>query len=321
MRIGKITETILNRSVIKNIRYRSGELLQGPSPGRDCGRIAIKREREMVFSANPVTGPTDLLGRLAFFRMANDIVCSGARPSGMLITLLLPETSGEKELKTIMGQLGTLAEKYEVDIIGGHTEVCREVSAPLLSITGMGYPEQGVAVEKGSAKPGMDIVMTKWAGAAGAARMVREKRTELCTRFREDFLEQAENYLETISCMPEAAIAWETGAAALHNASADGVFGALWELGQALGMGLEVDLKKIPIRQESVEICEFFDVNPYLIPAEGVLLVVTKDGGQLARRYEKAGISAAVIGHMMDNNDKVITNGDERRFLVPPGNQ
>lgn len=321
MRIGKITENILNRSVIKNITYRSENLLQGPSAGKDCGKLRIAGGEQMVFSCNPVSGPADSLGRRAFFRMANDLVCSGALPSGMLLTLLMPVNSEEKEIKDIMGQIGALAGEYSVDLIGGHTEICPEVSTPVLSVTGVGCIQQDFPEKYSGLKPGMDIVMTKWAGAPGAARLVKERRKELLTRFTTDFLEQAESYFQGISCIPEAVIAWKAGVTALHNVSIDGVFGALWELGQAYGIGLEVDLKKIPIRQESVEICEFFDVNPYMISSEGSLLAGTADGERLVREYKKAEIPAAVIGHVCDDNGRIIINGDERRFLTPPGNQ
>ncbi len=320
MRIGKVTENILNRSVIKNITYRSENLLQGPAAGKDCGKLRIAGGEQMVFSCNPVSGPADSLGYRAFFRMANDLVCSGAMPSGMLLTLLMPVNSEEKEIKEIMGQIGALAGEYNVDLIGGHTEVCSEVSIPVLSVTGVGCMQKDFSGKCTGLKPGMDIVMTKWAGASGAAQMVKERRKELLTRFTSDFLEQAAGYSERISCIPEAVIAWKEGVAALHNVSTDGVFGALWELGQAYGTGLEVDLKKIPIRQESVEICEFFDVNPYMISTEGSLLAGTEDGERLVREYEKAEIPAVVIGHVRDDNDRIIINGDERRFLTPPGN-
>jgi hydrogenase expression/formation protein HypE len=34
-------------------------------------------------------------------------------------------------------------------------------------------------------------------------------------------------------------------------------------MAEASGVGLEIDLKKIPVRQETIEICEFFGINPY----------------------------------------------------------
>ena len=74
-------------------------------------------------------------------------------------------------------------------------------------------------------------------------------------------------------------------------------------------------MKKIPIRQETVEICEYFDVNPYKILSGGCLLIATEDGNGLVMELEKANIPAVIIGKATDGNDRVLLNEDERRFL------
>ena len=61
-----------------------------------------------------------------------------------------------------------------------------------------------------------------------------------------------------ISVQSEAAVAVTSGVSAMHDVTEGGIFGALWEMAEASGVGLEIDLKKIPIRQETVEVCEFF---------------------------------------------------------------
>lgn len=320
MRSGKVPERILNRSVRKKITYKSRCLAIPPAPGRDSSVYHPGGGVPMAFSTNPVTGDPDTIGYRAFFRMANDICCAGADPSGMLLDILLPEGSEEQELRQIMDQIGSLAEQYEVDILGGHTEVMAAVTEPVITVTGVGFFRKNVMHGETKPRQGMDLVMTKWAGASGTTELVKKGREELLDCFSRDFLEQAESYGREISCLPGAEIAWENGAAALHNASAGGIFGALWELGESCRTGLEVDLKKIPIRQETVEICEYFDENPYIIPSEGVLLIVTSSGSRLIREYEAAGIPAAVIGQIREDQDRIVKNGEERRYLVPPGN-
>lgn len=319
MHTGKVKESILRRSVLKKIRYKSEEVLSGPSVGKDAVRVRLDDKRCIVFSSNPVTGRAETVGERAFYRMANDIAASGAVPAGMLINIVLPEGSEERELKNIMEQISMLAKEHKVDILGGHTEVSPIVSAPLLSVVGTGYADAGVFVDSSRLVPGMDLVMTKWAGASGAAWLACDKKDVLETRFSHTFLEEAGRFSKQCGCIRDARIAGELGAAAMHNASADGVFGALWEFGEASGTGLTVDLKKIPIRQETVEICEFFDLNPYMISSEGVLLVGTTEGEKLVAEYEKAGIMAAVVGTVSEGNDRIVRNGDETRFLVPPG--
>ena len=118
-----------------------------------------------------------------------------------------------------------------------------------------------------------------------------------------------------MSVRSEAAVAAKSGVAAMHDISEGGIFGALWELGQCSGVGLEIDLKKIPIRQETIEICEFFDVNPYKLVSGGSMLMAAEDGNALMQAIRREGGKAVVIGKATDGNDRVLINGEERRFL------
>jgi hydrogenase maturation factor len=86
-------------------------------------------------------------------------------------------------------------------------------------------------------------------------------------------------------------------------------------MGQCSGVGLEIDLKKIPIRQETIEICEFFDLNPYKLLSGGSLLMASEDGNALVRALGKSGICATIIGKATEGNDRVLISGEERRFL------
>ena len=112
------------------------------------------------------------------------------------------------------------------------------------------------------------------------ARMYLLKEDWLCDLrvYAQPFLDKAAKYIDYLSIRSEAAVAAKSGVAAMHDLSEGGVFGALWELGQCSGVGLEIDLKKIPIRQETIEICEFFDLNPYKLLSGGSLLLAAADG-------------------------------------------
>ena len=67
-----------------------------------------------------------------------------------------------------------------------------------------------------------------------------------------------------------------------------------------------------------MEVCEFLGYNPYEMRSDGALLIVTADGHALVETLAHEGIPAEVIGMITDNNDKVIINDDEKRFLEPP---
>ena len=104
----------------------------------------------------------------------------------------------------------------------------------------------------------------------------------------------------------------------MHDITEGGVFGALWEMAEAGGVGLEVDLKAIPIRQETVEICEYFGVNPYLIMSSGSMMIVADDGRYVVDCLEKAGIHGTVVGRTTGGNDRLLRNSQEVRYLDRP---
>ena len=83
-------------------------------------------------------------------------------------------------------------------------------------------------------------------------------------------------------------------------------------------MGLDVDLKKIPIRQETVEVCEQFGLNPYLLMSSGAMLIGTEQGEILVRKLQEAGIPGTVIGQAVEGSSRILRNGEEIRYLDRP---
>ena len=164
----------------------------------------------------------------------------------------------------------------------------------------------------------MDILVSKWIGIEGTSILAKEKEEQLLSRFSASFIEKAKKLDAYISVLSEAAVAVRSGVSAMHDVTEGGIFGALWEMAEASGVGLEIDLKKIPIRQETVEVCEFFGINPYKLISSGCMLMAAEDGNTLVRELEKEGIPATIIGKATEGNDRVLLNEDEKRFLEPP---
>ena len=315
MKAGKLKESILKRSILKQLHTRRKDVLVKPSVGGDYGAMAVTEELAVVLSSDPVTLTREAIGSSAIMAACNDVACSGAIPTGVSVTMLLPTSLNEEELRDLMKDMDQACEECGVDIISGHTEVSRAVKEPVIVVTAMGTVEKTKMVHSNMLKSGMDIVATKWVGLEGTAILAKEREEELRTRYAKPFIDNAKVFGQWMSILPEAAVAMKSGASAMHDVSEGGIFGALWELAESAGVGLEIDLKKIPIRQETVEICEFFDLNPYKILSGGCLLIGTTDGNGMVLELEKAGIPAVVIGKATDSNDRVLLNEEERRFL------
>lgn len=318
MEIGKVSESVLKRSILKQIKHRREEVLVGPGVGEDCSVLALEKDEVFVISTDPITGTAEDIGTLAVHITANDISSNGAEIIGIMLTILLPEGTMESELKELMKELEAACESLNIEIMGGHTEITAVVNQPVITVTGIGKMPKNHMIKTAGVKPGQEIVMTKWAGLEGTAIIAKKKEEDLLTKYTKDFINNAKNFIKNISVVAEAGVGRDLGVTSMHDVTEGGIFGALWELGEASKTGIEVDLKKIPIRQETVEICEFFDLNPYQLISSGVMLMVTDKANELVDVLEKKGIPAAVIGRITPGNDRVVLNEDERRFLSPP---
>lgn len=318
MKIGKVPENVLKRSVFKQIHKRRPEVVLGAGVGEDCAAIKLAADETLVLSTDPITGTAKDIGKLAIQVTVNDLASSGAEPIGVLLTVLLPESIREIKLRQMMEQVEEACAKVGVQVMGGHTEVTSVVNQPVITVCGVGKVKDGKIISTGGARPGMDILVTKWIGIEGTSIIAKEQEEQLLTRFAAPFVERAKELDVYLSVLSEAAVAVRSGVSAMHDVTEGGIFGALWEMAEASGVGLEIDIKKIPIRQETVEICEFFGINPYQLISSGCMLMAAKDGNLLVRELEKEGIPATIIGKATEGNDRVLLNDDERRFLEPP---
>ena len=318
MKIGKVSETILKRSILKQIHTTREEVLLGAGAGGDCAAVQLAPDEAFVISADPVTVTAEDMGTLAIQRTVNNLASSGAEPVGVMLTILLPESTEEAKIRSMMTRVEELCAKLHVQVMGGHTEVTRAVNRAVVSAAGVGKGKKELLVTSAQAKPGQDILVTKWLGIEGTAIIVREREAELLKRFPKAFVDTAKGFDAYLSVIPEAAVAVKHGVSAMHDVSEGGIYGALWELSEASGIGLEIDLKAIPFRQETIEICEYFGLNPYHLISGGCMLMAADNGHDLVRALEKAGIPAAVIGKATKGPAKRIVNGEDEAFLERP---
>ncbi|MDO5574832.1 MAG: AIR synthase family protein [bacterium] len=318
MKIGKVPENVLKRSIIKQIKTKRDEILVGAGVGEDCAVISLADDEVFVMSTDPITGTVHDIGTLSVHVTANDIASAGAQVIGVMLSVLLPEDTTEEDLKSMMAQVESVCAELNIQTIGGHTEITRAVNQPIITVTGVGKVKKDKVITTSGAKAGQDVVISKWIGLEGTSIIAKEKESELIHKFPPSFIETAKGFGQYLSVVPEAATAVKSGVSAMHDVTEGGIYGALWEVAEASGVGLEIDLKKIPVKQETIEICEYYGLNPYALISSGAMLMTADNGYDLVRAIEKTGIKATVIGKVTTGNDRVLINEDEKRFLEPP---
>ena len=183
MEIGKVPESVLKRSIFKQIHTKRPEVLVGAGVGEDCAAMELASGEVFVFSTDPITGTEKNMGSLAVQITANDLASAGAEPVAMLLTVLLPPSADEPLIRTLMQEVDEACGKLNIQIMGGHTEITAVVNQPVISVTGVGKVQKDKLVTTGGAHVGDDIIATKWIGIEGTSIVAREKEEELLNRF------------------------------------------------------------------------------------------------------------------------------------------
>ena len=320
MKNGKISESVLKRSVLKQLHTKSDRILFKPAVGEDCAVISMQAggQTKLVTATQTFTldvSDKHVRANCAVYDALNNIYAMGANPVGIELALLVPTTENEAVLRETVRAIDAVCEEAGIVVLGGHTQVSRAVKNIVVTVTAIGEAYEQALTPSSAAAPGMDVIVTGYVGLEGTAILANEKRAELETRFSKAFIDKSAAYIDHISTAMEAASAIGAGVAAIHDASQGGIFGALWDMAEASGIGLDIDLKKLPIRQDTIEISEFFDINPYKLLSGGSLIIAATDGSRVVRELEKTGQNAVIVGATTDSNDRVLISGEERRFL------
>lgn len=161
------------------------------------------------------------------------------------------------------------------------------------------------------------IVLTKWIGLYGSSVIAREREKELLQSFSPGFIDTVKDFAALLSTETEKEMAAEYDTDFFGEVKEGGIYAALWNMAASLGTGVDVFLKDIPVKQETIEITNHFDVDPYYLLSRGACLFVTDRGYELTRALNERGINSAVIGVITDSKDRVVINQGSRRFLTP----
>lgn len=316
MKVGKLNWDDLkqiiddNKSVVRtDVRIRSGI-------GEDCSVIDFG-EYECVVSTDPITGADKNIGKLAVNINCNDIASCGVEPMGILVTILVPKTATLQDIKNIMAEIDEETKKYNVEILGGHTEVTDAVNRIVVSCTAIGKGKKGSAVATSGAKIGDDIVVTKLLCMEGTSIIVNDYLHKVSNVLTLKEIEIAKDYVNSISVINEGRIAGQVGVNAMHDITEGGVLGALWEVAEASNLGFTVYNDKMPISDITYKICDTLHIDPLKFISSGSMLITVNNGKELVDKLNSKGIKATTIGKITESRGILVTDNIERDVLPP----
>ncbi len=321
---GKLSHTLLSAFLQKYGRPDS-QVLVGPRLGEDAAAVRLEKD-VVVAGMDPITFATDEIGWYVVHVNANDVAVMGAAPRWFLVTFLLPEgETTEESVERMFSQVAEACAEVGATLIGGHTEVTYDLARPLAIGVMLGEVEQERLISTGGARPGDSLVLARGVPIEGTAIIARERKEELMARgISEDFIVRAANYLHDpgISVVRAALRATATVPVhAMHDPTEGGLLTGIWEMAEASGVGVRVNLDEVPILPEGAYLCNLYGLDPLGTIASGALLIscAAHDASRLVAALEEEGIPAREIGRVVPREEGcTVVRGGKTYPLEPP---
>lgn len=335
MRNGLLPSNVYDRAVYKPV-YKYN---------KDRGTICEADCTSLCFTSGPVTisgevatddpAAKEMLNTYMLRLQGNCLAASYTLPDNVGFDLTLPVSAEEAELRTIIGRL---IEAYSArDMSIGKTVVrsSEGVSIPQIYMTacpakaGAISPAAEPSDKNNKDKPDFadaGIVMTGTAGASGTRILAARHEDRLKTHFNEAYADRIRNIplmgpdeMKTLcEVLGEAAGSGDALIPYIRSIGEGGVYAALWDLSEDMNLGFDVELKSIPILQETVELSNLLDVDPYMMCGDGAFLIVTAEPEELMGRLADRNIDSALIGCLTRERSRAIINRDEISCLNRP---
>lgn len=167
-----------------------------------------------------------------------------------------------------------------------------------------------------------DITLAGSVGLAGTFQILHANRKLLEKNFPASFLEGADQILSkedpkrlalTVKAMSEE----DFGLVYICEGGPGGIEADLWKAGEAVGSGLSADIGEIPIHQETVEIAEFLNIDPYRLDSAGSWVILSENGRSVTEYFKRLGFRAATVGALTSDKGRILLfdHGREKRFL------
>ncbi len=314
---GKVTDTIYKRSVRKVIERKAPGAVSQSGGIRDTGRFESQAGGQIA-AATAVLSGEHLAAAGAVHLAVNRLAAAGSRPSSINMQFIVPEDLPEKSIKELVGAAAECCEKLQIASVQGDVTAAAGLKEPVITVMASG--EAGSLFEAEKAGADQDIIMAGYAGGYGAAKLTFANEKELEKHFNPVFLSpilEADYTGDAVSAVKAVETAAAAGVKTMYACGEGGVYSAVWELAENAGLGARIQLKEVPLQQETVEVCDYFNISPYQLLSVGAVLLTATHGQKVLAELAAAGIPAVIIGHLTDDNDRVVLNEEEVRFLEP----
>ncbi len=300
---GELSRELVDLLFVKKFRNEFLDPLDDAAAFEIGGsRLAFTTDSYVV---TPLFFPGGDIGKLAVCGTVNDLSMSGARPLYLSAGFIIEEGFPISSLEKITASMQTTAAEAGVKIVTGDTKVVNRGGADGLFINtaGIGVIPEGVEISASHARPGDQVLLSGSIGDHGIAILSFREGLQFSTTLESD--------CAPLNSLVAAMIAASNKIRCLRDPTRGGLSGTLNELARQSGVGIWVEEKRIPVKEEVRGACELLGFDPFILANEGKLVaVVAAEAAEPILREMKnhpLGQGAAMIGEVReDPHGKVI---------------
>jgi hydrogenase maturation factor len=329
--IGKISPEVFEELIYPRLGKKRDSVLVPPQNGVDVGIVEIGNQA-VAMTTDPVfIVPEYGFERAAWFAihiLASDVVTSGLPPTYLSIDLNLPMEINEEQLETMWHVMHEECEKLGMAVVCGHTARYDNCHYPMVGgATVMAVGSKDKYVTPKLAQIGDHIIITKGPAieTVGIFAAMFPQRIEQA--LGSNISKKAEDVFYQMSVVEDAMTAVsigvrENGITAMHDATECGIWGGVYELAQAAGLGVKLNKDEIVVEEGIFEICKLFGIDdPYAAISEGTLIISCRPhkSDQVVDALRAKGIPASVAGELIEQENGIIvrSKGVEKPFEHP----
>ncbi len=329
--VGKISPEIFNDIILPRLGATSRHVLVGPQHGVDVGVVDIGGGQVMTTTCDPVfIVPEYGFRRAAWFALhilASDAATSGLRPTYLCIDLNLPLQITRTQFDEMWTTMHDECVRLGISIVSGHTGRYEGCAYPMVGgATVMSIGPKDRYVTPAMARVGDVVIVTKGAAIEAAGLMAVTFPERIATAFGPAFARDAESLFYQMSVVDDARVAAsvgvrDDGVTSMHDATECGVWGGLYEIAQASGVGLRIVQEQIIVRDDVRRICTLFDMDPYAAISEGTLLLTCRPhkADAVLAALSSAHIAASIVGEVTPASEgvRLVVGGQEQPLEHP----
>jgi len=318
---GKLMHQLLGQMIVPAFRNPWLDAQHDASVFDVAGqRLAFTTDSYVV---RPIFFPGGDLGSLAVHGTVNDLAMAGAKPLFLSAAFIIEEGLPMATLWKIVQSMQQAAQAVGVPIITGDTKVVDKGKGDQLFINtaGVGLVESEAQIAPQSVQPGDAILVSGDLGRHGMAIMAVREGLQFESTIESDSASVAAPVLELIRAGIEIHC--------LRDLTRGGLTSVLNEIAEAAGLTLEIEEKRVPVREDVRAACELLGLDPLQVACEGrfAAFVPERDAERALALLRAQPVSAGAgrIGHVADRRSPRVllrsTLGIQRILDMASGEQ